>query len=118
MHPGALRGELHRVCLKQALARDAAFVTIAAADVGGLDDREYREAQLAAGLAEGRLHLAAYALGASASGMTFIDTEVPPLLGEPLDALLFTCVGVPAYKSAAAGPPGAPSRVRRPAPRS
>ena len=110
--PGALRGELHRVCLRQSLARDAAFVTIAAADVGGLDDREYREAQLAAGLAEGRLHLGAYALGASASGMTFLDSEVPSLLGEPLDALLFTCVGVPAYRSAAAGTPGAPSRVR------
>jgi hypothetical protein len=114
----ALRGELHRICLHQALARDAAFVTIAAADIGRLDDREYREAQLAAGLAEGRLHLAAYALGASASGMTFIDSEVPPLLGEPLDALLFTCVGVPDYASAAAGPPGAPSRVRMATPRS
>jgi SagB-type dehydrogenase family enzyme len=115
---GALRGELHRICLQQALARDAAFVAIAAADIGRLDDREYREAQLAAGLAEGRLHLAAYALGASASGMTFIDSEVPPLLGEPLDALLFTCVGVPDYASATAGPPGAPTRVRSPAPRS
>jgi hypothetical protein len=109
---GALRGELHRVCLEQALARDAAFVAIAAADVGGLGDREYREAQLAAGLVEGRLHLAAYALGASASGMTFLDSEVPALLGEPYDGLLFTCVGVPAYTSAAAGPPGAPSQVR------
>jgi hypothetical protein len=118
VHPGALRDELHRVCLGQALARDAAFVTIAAADVARLDDREYREAQLAAGLAEGRLHLAAYALGASASGMTFIDTEVPPLLGEPLDALLFTCVGVPDYTSVAAGPPGAPNRVRPTATRS
>ena len=108
----ALRDELHRVCLRQALARDAAFVTIAAADIAALDDREYREAQLAAGLAEGRMHLAAYALGASASGMTFVDSEVPELLGEPLDALLFTCVGVPAYRSAAGGPPGAPSRVR------
>jgi hypothetical protein len=115
---GALRGELHRICLHQALARDAAFVTIAAADIGRLGDREYREAQLAAGLAEGRLHLAAYALGASASGMTFIDSEVPPLLGAPLDALLFTCVGVPDYASAAAGPPGAPSRVRMATPRS
>jgi SagB-type dehydrogenase family enzyme len=113
VRPGALRGELHQVCLSQSLARDAAFVAIAAADIGRLDDREYREAQLAAGLAEGRLHLAAYALGASASGMTFIDSEVPPLLGEPLDALLFTCVGVPDYISAAAGPPGAPARVRR-----
>jgi hypothetical protein len=113
VRPGALRGELHQVCLSQSLARDAAFVAIAAADIGRLDDREYREAQLAAGLAEGRLHLAAYALGASASGMTFIDSEVPALLGEPLDALLFTCVGVPDYISAAAGPPGAPARVRR-----
>jgi len=118
VRPGALRGELHRICLRQALARDAAFVTIAAADIGRLDDREYREAQLAAGLAEGRLHLAAYALGASASGMTFIDSQVPPLLGEPLDALLFTCVGVPDYTSAAAGPPGAPTTVRMAAPRS
>ncbi|MBO0817596.1 MAG: hypothetical protein J2P30_20905, partial [Actinobacteria bacterium] len=114
---GTLRGELHRTCLHQALARDAAFVTIAAADIGRLDDRQYREAQLAAGLAEGRLHLAAYALGASASGMTFIDSEVPPLLGEPVDALVFTCVGVPDYESAAAGPPGAPARVRMVAPR-
>ena len=109
---GALRDELHRVCLGQALARDAAFVVIAAADMNGFDDRDYREAQLAAGLAEGRLHLAAYALGASASGMTFIDTEVPSLLGEPLSALLFTCVGVPQYASAAGGPPGAPTPVR------
>jgi hypothetical protein len=77
-----------------------------------LDDRDYREAQLAAGLAEGRLHLAAYALGASASGMTFIDSEVPSLLGEPLSALLFTCVGVPRYASAAGGLPGAPTPVR------
>jgi hypothetical protein len=109
---GALRDELYRVCLDQALGRDAAFVAIAAADVEKLSDLEYREAHLAAGLAEGRLHLAAYALGASASGMTFLDSEVPALLGEPLDGLLFTCVGVPRYPNAPAGPPGAPSRVR------
>jgi len=109
---GALRDELYRVCLDQPLARDAAFVVIAAADMDGFDDRDYREAQLAAGLAEGRLHLAAYALGASASGMTFIDSEVPSLLGEPLSALLFTCVGVPRYASAAGGLPGAPTPVR------
>jgi hypothetical protein len=109
---GALRDELYRVCLEQALARDAAFVVIAATDIDGLGDRDYREAQLAAGLAEGRLHLAAYALGASASGMTFMDSEVPSLLGEPLNALLFTCVGVPQYASAAGGPPGAPTAVR------
>jgi hypothetical protein len=113
VRPGALRDELHRVCLDQALGRDAAFVAIAAADVEKLGDAEYRDAHLAAGLAEGRLHLAAYALGASASGMTFLDSEVAALLGEPLDGLLFTCVGVPQYPNAPAGPPGAPSRVRQ-----
>jgi hypothetical protein len=110
---GALRGELYRVCLDQALARDAAFVTIAAGDLAPLSDPEYRAAHLAAGLAEGRLHLAAYALGASASGMTYLDSEVPALLGEPHDGLLFTCVGVPRYQSSPAGPPGAPTTVRR-----
>jgi hypothetical protein len=110
---GALRDELYRVCLDQALGRDAAFVAIAATEIGILGDPEYREVHLAAGLAEGRLHLAAYALGASASGMTFLDSEVPALLGEPLDGLLFTCVGVPRYPNVPAGPPGAPSRVRR-----
>jgi hypothetical protein len=117
---GALRDELYRVCLDQTLARDAAFVAIAATDLTGLSDREYRTAHLAAGLAEGRLHLAAYALGASATGMTFLDSEVPGLLEEPLgeaqDGLLFTCVGVPQYRSAPGGPPGAPATVRRVSP--
>jgi hypothetical protein len=81
--------------------------------VSGLDDREYREAQLTAGLAEGRLHLAAYALGGCASGMTFLDSAVPGLLGEPLDGLLFTCVGVPAYRSAPGGLPGTPTPIRQ-----
>jgi hypothetical protein len=109
---GMLRDELYRVCLDQALARDAAFVAIAAGGVAQLSDPEYRAAHLAAGLAEGRLHLAAYALGASASGMTFLDSEVPALLGEPHDGLLFTCVGAPLYQSSPAGPPGAPTEVR------
>src|SRR4029077_5389933 len=114
---GAMRDELYRVCMSQGLARDAAFVVIAAVDVGALDDREYREAQLAAGLAEGRLHLLAYGLGASACGMTFIDSEVPATIGEKLDGLLFTCVGVPEYRSASGGLPGAPTDVRGVAPR-
>ncbi len=114
---GALRDELYRVCLEQGLGRDAAFVVIGTADVAALDDREYREAQLGAGLVEGRLHLLAYALGASASGMTFLDSEIPALLGEPLDALLFTCVGVPEYAPAVGGPPGAPTDIRQVMPR-
>jgi hypothetical protein len=110
---GQLRDELYWVCVEQALGRDAAFVVIAAADVSALDDREYREAHLAAGVVEGRLHLLAYALGASASGMTFLDSDVPALLGEPLQGLLFTCVGVPAYRSAVGGSPGTPTAVRK-----
>jgi hypothetical protein len=109
---GALGDEIYRVCMEQDLPRDAAFVVIGATDVATLDDREFREAQLAAGLVEGRLHLLAYALGASASGMTFVDSEVPALLCEPLDALLFTCVGVPEYKPKPGGPPGVPTPFR------
>ena len=49
--------------------------------------------------------------------MTFIDGEVPALLGEPLDALLFTRVGVPQYAPAVGGPPGTPTAVRMVPPR-
>ncbi len=114
-----LRDELERVCLDQSLAAEAAFVVISAVAQSTLDDRSYREAQLAAGIVEGRLHLAAYAQGASASGMTFLDSEVPGLLGEPADlvTLLFTCVGVPEYRSRAGGGPGAPVAIRMVVPR-
>lgn len=114
---GAMRDDLYRVCLEQGLASEAAYVVIGATAVHGLDDRGYREAQLAAGLVEGRLHLAAYALGASATGMTFVDSEIHALLGEPLDALLFTCVGVPEYTASAGGQPGVPTDVRMISPR-
>jgi len=108
---GSLRDELLRACWDQDLGRDAAFVVMAAVDLAGLDDRGYREAQLDAGIVEGRLHLAAFALGIGASGMTFLDAEIPGLLGEPLAGLLFTCVGVPAYRGTSGGPPGAPVSI-------
>jgi SagB-type dehydrogenase family enzyme len=112
IHAGNQREELFRVSLGQGLSRDAAFVVITAADVASLDDRRYRAAQLAAGLVEGRLHLLAYAMGASATGMTFLDSEVPALIGAPLDAMIFTCVGVPDYRATPGGRPGAPADVR------
>jgi SagB-type dehydrogenase family enzyme len=110
-----LRDELLRIALDQYLAADAGYVVIGAIDGAELDDRGYRDAQLAAGLVEGRLHLAAYALGATASGMTFLDTEVPALLGQSSDlvTLLFTCVGVGEYVSRPGGAPGAPVHVRQ-----
>jgi hypothetical protein len=114
-----LRGELLRIALDQSLAGDAAYVVISAVSAAALDDRGYRRAQLSAGLVEGRLHLAAYALGVSASGMTFLDSEVPALLGEPADlvTLLFTCVGVPAYRARTGGSPGAPVEISMVTPR-
>jgi hypothetical protein len=116
---GDLRDELARICLDQSLGGEAAFVVISAIDPTGVDDRGYRDAQLAAGLVEGRLHLAAYALGATATGMTFLDSDVPSLLGEPDDlmTLLFTCVGVAEYQSRAGGGPGAPVEITMVTPR-
>jgi SagB-type dehydrogenase family enzyme len=119
-HPvraGDLRAELYRVCVDQGLGGDASYVVLSTADLAGVDDRGYREAQLAAGIVEGRLHLASYALGAGASGMTFLDSELPALLGEPLGGLLFTCVGVPEYTNRPGGRPGDPVRVRPVTPR-
>lgn len=119
LRAGNLRDDLLRICLDQSLAGDAAYVVIAAIRLSTLDDRSYRDAQLAAGLVEGRLHLAAYALGAGASGMTFVDSMVPALLSEPADlaTLLFTCVGVPEYRNRGGGAPGAPVEVRPVVPR-
>ena len=111
LRAGNLREELFRVCLEQELGRDAAFVVIGAVDLDRIDDRGYREAQLDSGIVEGRLHLAAYALGIGASGMTFADSEIEALLGEPLAALLFTCVGVPTYRNRPGGAPVKPKTM-------
>jgi hypothetical protein len=119
VRPGELREELTRICLGQDLGGDAAYVVIAGASAETLDDHGYRETQLRAGVVEGRLHLAAYALGIGASGMTFLDSEVPALLGESDDlvTLIFTCVGTPEYRSRSGGKPGQPVSFRRVVPR-
>jgi SagB-type dehydrogenase family enzyme len=109
---GDLRDALFRLADEQDLARDAAFVVIAAVDLDRLDDRGYRDAQLDAGLASGRLQLAAFALGLGATAMTFVDARLAALLGEPLAGLLLTCVGVPTYRHRPGGAPGAPTRMR------
>ena len=111
---GPVRDELLSVCWDQDLGRDAAFVVMSAIDLDTIDDRGYREAQLDGGIVEGRLHLIAYALGIGATGMTFLDDEVEGLLGAPLAALLFTCVGVPTYAGKPGGPPGAPVPIITP----
>ena len=49
--------------------------------------------------------------------MTFVDSEIPGLLGEPVEGLLFTCVGVPENTSKRGGLPGSPTPIRQVAPR-
>ncbi len=114
LRKGNLRDELLWVTWDQDLGRDAAFVVMGATNLTTITDRGYREAQLHAGIVEGRLHIAAYALGIGATGMTFMDSEIEALLGEPLQALLFTCVGVPIYRSKGGGRPGEPVKVVTP----
>jgi SagB-type dehydrogenase family enzyme len=111
------RDELAHIAVDQGLGGDAAYVVIGAHELGTLGAREYREAQLAAGLVEGRLHLAAYGLGIGASGMTFFDSEIAGLLAAPLAGLIFTCVGVPEYRNTPGGKPGQPTAVQVPMPR-
>jgi hypothetical protein len=114
---GDVREAMYRASMDQGLGRDASFVAVAATDLSALDDHGYREAHLAAGLVEGRLHLLAYAQGAAASGMTFVDGLVPSLLRADVNPLLFTCVGVPEYTSKPGGMPGAPTAVSMITPR-
>jgi hypothetical protein len=109
---GDLRSELFRVCGQQELGRDAAFVVIAATDAERISDRGYRAAQLEAGIIDGRLHLAATALRLAATGLTFLDSEIPTLLREPLAGLLLTGVGTSAYRHRPGGPPGSPTTMR------
>jgi hypothetical protein len=114
---GDFRDYMTHLCVGQDLGGDAAFVVLSCADLAVMDDRDYRTAQLRAGLVEGRLHLAGYALGAGASGMTFYDSEVPDFVGETLEPMLFTCLGVPEYANRAGGRPGEPVSVRYVVPR-
>ncbi|NUR82026.1 MAG: hypothetical protein HOQ21_16540 [Dermatophilaceae bacterium] len=106
-----VRDELFGAALEQGLAHDAAFVAMSGVRLAELDDHDYRDAQLLAGLVEGRLHLMAYALGAAASGMTFRDSDLEGLLGEDVAGLLWTCVGVPEYRTRRSGAPGSPADV-------
>jgi hypothetical protein len=106
-----VRHELFSVALEQGLAGDASFVAMSGVDLATLDDHGYRDAQLLAGLVEGRLHLMAYALGAAASGMTFRDSDLAHLLGADVAGLLWTCVGVPEYRTRPSGLPGSPADV-------
>jgi SagB-type dehydrogenase family enzyme len=113
---GDLRAVGHHLCLDQRLGGDGALTVFhsAALDgvVGALGDRGYRAALLEAGVVEGRLHLAAAALGLGATGLTYYDEEVSRFFVTELAPLLVTAVGVPAYRARPGGTPRRPVRMR------
>ncbi|HUF85618.1 MAG TPA: nitroreductase family protein, partial [Acidimicrobiia bacterium] len=111
VHPGDFRAEAELLCLRQPLGGDSAFTAFHCADLdavlGALGTRGYRAAQFEAGIAAGRLSLAAFALGFGATGLTFFDEAVSEFFATSASCMLVTSVGVPAYRNAPGGPPGA-----------
>jgi hypothetical protein len=104
-----------RLCLDQPLGGDAAFTTFHTADLdtllATLGSRGYRAAQLEAGIVAERLALAAFTLGAGATGLTFYDELASQFFATPTQCLLVTAVGVPAYRNRPGGSPGAPAEL-------
>ncbi|GAA4617482.1 SagB/ThcOx family dehydrogenase [Actinoallomurus liliacearum] len=112
----AVRRLSRYLCRNQALGGDSAFTAFMCADLDRVfeayGDRGYRVAQLEAGVAAGRLQLAAFALGYGATGLTFTDDDVSAAFGSGAACMLAVSVGSPAYRSRPGGPPGRPTRVR------
>lgn len=111
----AARAEAQRLCLGQALGGDSAFTTFHCVHLdevlSALGDRAYRAAQLEAGLAAGRLQLAAFAAGLGGTGLTFFDDAVPQSFATSEACMLVTAVGVSDYRSRVGGLPGRPAEL-------
>jgi SagB-type dehydrogenase family enzyme len=86
---GDFRGQAGQLVLGQRLGADAAasiyFMSNLDAVFSRLGERGYRVAQLAGGMAGGRVELSAIAHGLGATGLTFFDDEVTRFL-EPASA--------------------------------
>lgn len=110
-----VRALSQRLCLGQPLGGESAFTafhsTALAPLVARLGARGYRAAQFEAGLAAGRLQLAAFAGGVGGTGLTFFDDLVPLAFDSDDACLLVTAVGRPAYRSRAGGGPGQPTEM-------
>jgi hypothetical protein len=105
------------LCLGQPLGGHGCLTAFHGADLEAvvrspLGDRGYRCAQLEAGIVEGRLHLAAYALGFGATGLTFHDDLVRKSFGTTASPMLVTAMGKPTYRSTRGGDPGRPTQLR------
>lgn len=106
---GGFRHWSAHLCLDQDLGGDAAYTVYHGCELEPLlrtlGDRGYRAAQLEAGIAAGRLYLAAHALGLGASSLTFYDDEVSEFFSTTAATMLATAVGVPAYRARPGRPP-------------
>ena len=109
---GPTRDTAQYLCYDQPLGGDSAYTAFHAADLAlvlpVLGARGYRCAQFEAGVAAGRLQLAAFALGVGATGLTFFDDLVSQAFGTESSCMLVTSVGVPDSRPAPAGRPGQP----------
>jgi SagB-type dehydrogenase family enzyme len=103
------------LCLGQPLGGDSAYTVFESADLDAILDtfgpRGYRAAHLEAGIVNGRLLLAAHALGHGATGLTFFDDEIRAAFATRASCLLVTAVGVPSYRPTPGGPPGHPREL-------
>ena len=108
---GQFREITRQLCLDQPLGGDSAYTAFHCARLdtvlGGLGARGYRAAQLEAGIASGRLSLAAFTLGGGATGLTFFDEPVRRFFATRASCMLVTSVGIPEYRNTPGGGPGA-----------
>lgn len=112
---GDARAAAQQLCLGQPLGGDSAYTVFHCADLEpllrALGSRGYRAAQLEAGVAAGRLALAAFTLYCGATGLTFFDEAVSAFFATPAACMLATAVGVPAYRSRPGGGAGRPVEI-------
>jgi SagB-type dehydrogenase family enzyme len=104
---GDFRQEARHVSLDQAQGGDAAYTTFHFADLDritrALGARGYRAAQVEGGYVLEMLHLAAYALGVGATGLTFFDEAAASLCGMTSALMTEVAVGKPAYRAKRGG---------------
>ncbi|MFE9689134.1 SagB family peptide dehydrogenase [Micromonospora sp. NPDC005806] len=112
-----VRALSRRLCLDQPLGGDSAFTNFACADLNqvldGYGERGYRVAQLEAGVAAGRLQLAATTLGHGGTGLTFYDQDISEAFDTRAACMLAVAIGLPTYRPKPGGLPGRPRRITR-----
>ncbi|MGH8984040.1 MAG: SagB/ThcOx family dehydrogenase [Acidimicrobiia bacterium] len=115
VHIADTRDAAELLCLRQPLGGDSAFTAFHSVDLDAvlraLGARGYRAAQLEAGIAAGRLSLAAFALGFGATGLTFFDAAVSQFFETNAACMLVTSVGEPDYRNTPGGGPGAAAEL-------